>query len=222
MTKCAYAQFGYGLETGIGMSSMKFAPPLGYGYTTGTTSPILSAKAGGIIDLGLNKNIYFQSGISFLIKGATRKFGYNYNDTLIDNNTQTLTLGYVEVPVRVVYKTSIQGRNRFFAGLGVSFSYLVSEKSAFSEYFKSTDTIYNTNRDVTTNLGAFDVGMNFVAGIELSTGLFFGAYYTMGVTDIGTGTEIDKNRVWGINTGYIFGKWRNINKEEDELIDKSK
>jgi len=67
----------------------------------------------------------------------------------------------------------------------------------------------------------FDIGLNLTAGYELATGLFFRAYYTTGVTDIGLGTEVDKNRVWGAGAGYIFGKGRNINKETDDLIDKT-
>ncbi len=59
------------------------------------------------------------------------------------------------------------------------------------------------------------------AGYEMSNGLFFRGYYTVGVKDLGLGTEIDKTRALGVSAGYFLGKGRDINKEKDDLIDKS-
>ncbi len=218
------AQVGFGPMLGIGVATMKFAPSLDpIHYTAGTASPILGGMVGGVLDVPMNKHLSFQSGIGLSRKGAVRSFSYYYNDSFNESVHQVLHIAYADVPLMVFYKTGVQGQGRFTAGIGATLSYIVGGRNLLQDHSVVNDTLTNTSDNVKIMTGAtilgFDVGLTVVAGYELPTGLFFRAYYTDGNKDIGTGTEIDKNRAFGITAGYIFGKGRNINKEASDLID---
>ena len=222
-----YGQAGFGVEAGMGSSSMKFAPPLlPIAYTSGTTGAIASGKIGAFLDLPLNKHTYFQGGVYLSRRGAVRDFSYYKSDST-DVIHQELDIYYFDLPLNIVYKSGHQGKSRFIAGIGATISDLAGGKNNLREHQVFNDTTYNINTDGTISPGntihAFDIGINLLAGYELPTGLFFRAYYTAGVQDIGIGTEIDKNRMWGIAAGFIFGNGRDINKdkEADDLIDKT-
>jgi hypothetical protein len=219
----ANAQFGYGPELGVGMSSMHFAPV--EGFTSASVSPVFSGKIGGGIDLGLSKKVYFQSGLFVSLKGQNRNFSFYSSDSLNESVKQTLNIAYFDLPLSVVFKTGFQGKGRFFLGLGVTPSYIIGGKNKINSVGVYNDTPFTTNSNTKIVAGSplamFDIGVNVTAGYELATGLFFRLYYTVGVNDIGLGNEIDKNRMWGIAAGYFFGMGRNINKEADDLIDKS-
>jgi hypothetical protein len=218
-----HAQLGYGPELGIGMSSMHFAPNLAFTAASGT--PILSGKIGGTIDIHLNKKLFFQSGLFLSRKGQTRDFSFYSSATLNEQVHQTLTINYIDLPVNVVYKTGMQGRGRAFFGLGVTPSCIIGGRNKLNADGVINDTPYHTTIDRQIANGnpvaMFDLGVNLIGGYELPTGLFFRIYYTAGLKDIGLDREIDKNRMWGISAGYLFGKGRNINKEASDLIDKS-
>ncbi len=219
----ASAQVGFGPEVGAGMSSMHFAPPLG--FTSASVATMASGKISGLVDLPLNKHLYFQAGLSISSKGAVRAFSYYTNDSFNESVNQTLHIYYADLPVNLLFKSGHQGRGRFIGGLGVTPSYIIGGKNKLHDNFDSsgmrsiTDDNLNIIRGQT--IKGFDIGLNLSAGYELSTGLFFRAYYTIGISDIGPGTEVDKNRMWGISAGYLFGKGRNVNKEADDLIDKT-
>ena len=200
---------------------MHFAPP--HGFTSASGSSIFSWRLGGAIDFGLNKHFYLQSGLYLSRKGQNREFSFYYNDSLNEDVSQTLTINYIELPVNVVYKTGKQGKGRFFFGIGATPAYILGGRNKLKASGKSNDTPFTTNFDQKIVAGnpvaLFDIGLNLCAGYELPTGLFFRAYYTPGIRDIGLGGEIDKNRIWGLAAGIIFGKGRNINDEADDLID---
>ena len=220
----AEAQTGYGPEVGIGMSSMYFAPDIG--FTSASQSPIASGRIGGNIDARFSKTrLYVQAGLFLSRKGQSRNFSFYTSDSLNEAVKQTLTINYIDLPVNILFKTGMQGKGRFFLGLGATASYIIGGRNVYHAQGAYNDTPFV--RDVHTGvvkgnpLKMFDIGMNITAGYELPTGLYFRAYYTAGVNDLGLGREIDKNRMWGIGAGYFFGKGRNINQEADDLIDKT-
>jgi len=215
------AQSGFGPEVGIGMSSMHFAPA--FGFTSASGSPVFSWRAGGNTDFELNKHIYLQAGLFCAQKGQNREFSFYTNDTLNASFHQTLTLYYAELPVSVLYKSGMQGKSRFFAGLGSVASYIIGGnnhiKKETSFNGNSTTVTHDYNVTYGNPVAMFDIGMALSAGFEAPTGFYIKLYYTVGMKDIGLGGEIDKNRMWGVGAGYLFGRGRNINKEKDELID---
>ena len=124
-TNSSYAQIGYGPEGGIGMSNMRFAPPV-YPilYTQSKRQPILGWKIGGTVDIPMHHNIYLQSGLYLEHKGGVRDFSYYTNDSFNESVHQELHLNYLEAPLNVVFKSGFQGKGRFFGGLGATFSYI--------------------------------------------------------------------------------------------------
>jgi Outer membrane protein beta-barrel domain len=222
----ATAQISFAPEAGIGMSSMHFAPqtePIP--YTSASTQALASAKIGVAMDVPMHDNrekLYFQSGLFLAGKGQTRTFSYHYSDTFNDRVHQTVTLNYLDLPFNVCYKTKAPGFNRIIFGIGVDFSYLLFGKNKIDDKGVYNDTAYgyNANRaiQVGTDFRGFDIGINFLAGYELASGLFLRAYYTASFTDIGLDTEIDKNRIWGISAGLYLHKKKD--KEAEQLIEK--
>ncbi len=217
------AQIAIAPELGVGLSSMRFAPNLA--YTQDTKSPLLAGRIGAIADYYAGNHFYLQAGIHISTKGNYRTFSYYRNDSFSENVRQTLNMFYVDAPFTVLFKTGKQGDIRFFTGLGITVSYLLGgiNKLHVSGVYAGTgyDTASNTAIVSGNPVSGFDVGVNITSGIELPTGLYFKVYYTFGVNDIGLNTEIDKNRIYGIGAGYFLGKSRNINKDTDDLIDKS-
>ncbi len=217
------AQVGFGPEVGVGMSTMHFAPPLG--FTSANVATMASGKVGGLVDFPLNKHLYFQAGLSVSSKGAVRAFSYYTNDSFNESVNQTLHIYYAELPVNLIFKSGHQGRGRFIGGIGAAPSYIIGGKNKLHDNFDSSGRKTITDDDIKIVTGktikGFDIGLNLTAGYELPTGLFFRLYYTIGISDIGPGTEVDKNRMWGISAGYLFGKGRNVNKEASDLIDKT-
>ena len=218
----AAAQLGYGPEAGIGVANMLFKPE--NVFTSFTTSATISARLGGTIDIGFTQHIYFQSGLFFSHKGQKRTYSFYVNDSFSDAEQQTLNLYYIDLPLSVVFKTGLQGKGRFFFGLGATLSYLAWGKNIREATGVAAGVPFNVADNGSVNsatLRAFDLGGNFFAGYELSTGWYFKAHIMPGVKDLGLGSEIDKNRVWGLAAGYFFGKGRNINREANDLIDKT-
>jgi hypothetical protein len=222
----SFAQIGFGPEAGIGMATMKFAPPLTpVAFTAASISPILGGHIGALVDIPLNKSIYFQAGLSVSRDGAVRAFSYYHNDSFNESVHQTLYINYFNLPLTVLYKSGMQGKGRFIAGIGATLAYIAGGRNELQDHQVFNDTPYTNNGTsmivAGQTLAGFNIGLNLCAGYELGTGLFFRGYYNVGVKDIGLGTEIDKTRSLGISAGYFFGKGRDINKEKDDLIDKS-
>ncbi len=218
------AQLGYGYELGLGMSSMRFAPEIG--FTKASKAPVFSGKLGGIIDAGITPHFYIQTGLYASLKGQKRNFSFYSSDSLNEQVAQTLHLAYADLPINFTLKTGLQGKGRIVMGIGCTLSYGIVGSNKLTSSGVDSGIVFNReiNQSVRPKapLKAFDIGLNLFAGYELPTGWFFRAYYTAGTNDLGLSTEIDKNRMWGIAAGKIFGKGRDINKEKDDLIDNSK
>lgn len=220
------AQIGYGPEAGIGMSTFKFQPP-SYPviYTSSSVTPMLSGRIGIIVDLPITKRAYFHAGVSFSRKGAERAFSYHYSDSFNEAVSQKLSINYFEVPLILLYKTGMQGKGRFVAGIGATPSLIAGGRDKYADAGTTDGVPFSYAGEEKINVGktlkSFDIGVTLTAGYELPTGLYCRVYYTGGVSDIGVQTEVVKNRVLAIAIGYVLGNGRNINKETDDLIDRT-
>jgi len=219
----ASAQLAYGFEAGIGESTMAFAPAAG--FTNASQTPITSWKFGQLADIRLNDHIFLQTGGAIVHKGQSRKFSFYSSDTLNAAEDQTLSLLYGEVPLNVVFKTGQIDRERFFFGIGANFTYLIGGTNKFHYYGRygkiSFDSTANNRAQGDDPVKGFDLGINLYGGYELPSGLLFKLYYTASFTDIGLGTETDKNRYWGFGVGYLFGKKKAIRHQTEDVIDYS-
>ncbi len=222
----AQAQVAFGPEVGIGISGIKFLPPSDvFNFSINSQKSIPSYLIGGLLDVPMNNNLYFQTGIYFSRLGGIREYSFYHNDSFNASVHQELYINYLDLPMSVFYKTGMQGKGRFIAGIGATLSYIVGGKNVYSDHSVINDTPFSNNGTYPIEIGrtlvGLNVAMNLIAGYELPNGLFFRARYYWGIKDIGLGTEIDKTKMGALSIGYLFGKGRNINKEKDDLIDKS-
>ncbi len=222
LSTVVHAQFGFGPEVGIGASNMRFIPD--NAFTTSSANNIPSGRIGCMIDAPFTQHIYFQSGLFLSQKGHKRTYGFRVSDSTYESVDRSFNLTYIDLPLSIVFKTGEQGKGRMFLGAGATMSYLLTGNDKLHAQGKYKDTAFNVNATAPADdlLRKFDIGATFIAGYELPTGLLFKIYYTSGVKDLGKTSEVDKNRMWGVAVGYTFGRDRNINKDTEELIDKSK
>lgn len=216
------AQPGFGPEAGLGVAYMHFVPRMP--YVTSTRSPVFSGRIGGTADLALHKHIYFQPGLFASLKGDSRSYSFYYTDSTNETIHDKVALGYLDAPINIVYKTGVQGAGRFFFGVGVTFSYLItgSINRGYQGRINGVAENYSQAWHINdSDFRRFDVGVSVTTGYELPNGLYFRAYFISGSNNAGTSGEVDKNRIAGAGAGYFFGKRRStIKKEDDDLIAK--
>lgn len=192
-----------------------------FGVTAGTTIASAKAKVSGIsitsdskvgftigvlADIALADQFVFQPGLNFTQKGSKLSVTEG-----TDKFESKQTLNYLEVPLNFLFQTEA-GTGKFFAGIGPGLGFGLGGKSKDKETIDGTttesteDIKFGTNVD-TDHYKPFEFSGNFLAGYELSNGVFVAANYNMGFSNLsieGNGTSY-KNRYFGIRIGYKFG-----------------
>lgn len=217
----AGAQTGWGLEAGGGIATMKFVPP--WPFMLNSSSSVPAYRIGGVAEAAFTTRMFFQTGLYLAAKGHDRNTSYWASDSLNETSTQKLRLNYAEVPLHMMFKTGVPGRGRACVGAGVTFSYLLWGKYTVNATGKYNDTPYVVNVTIPTEkdepLRSLDVSASFFAGYELRQGIFIRAFGTVGIKDLGTGNDINKNRMWGLSAGYMINNGKKYKKEKDDLIE---
>ncbi|MDQ3020257.1 MAG: PorT family protein [Bacteroidota bacterium] len=158
---------GLGLEAGINIANSKITPKL-------STSPDSRTGliVGGVIDIGINRNISIVSGIRYVMKGAKVTSG---------GTTETGKLDYLEFPVLFKYKFPLTEVNPYIIlgpTLGINLSAEVETDNGQT----------TTTEDFKENIESSDFGLLFGAGLDFRVGtmtnLFFQTAYSLGLTDI--------------------------------------
>ena len=217
----ATGQTGYGPEVQIGMARMHFQPNILYTAAQSHYTPAYGI--GGNIDYPVTGKVYLQAGLLVSRKGDDRTFSYATNDSFHESVTQKLGMAYAELPLGVTLKTGTQGRGRCLFTMGLKPGYVIygTNKIHVAGVYAGASYDTSTNTRITNGnpVYSFDMALILSAGYELPTGWYFRFTYAPGINDIGLGGEVDKNRTLYLSCGRIFGKNRDIRKEEDDLID---
>ena len=215
------AQVGFGPEVSVGGSNMRFvSAPV---FEDAATKKHFSWRVGGILDAPFTQHIYFQSGLAIAQRGHTRMYGFYLSDSTFDSEERKLSLFYADLPLTIVFKTAEQGRGRLCLGAGATFSYLLGGTSKLHTWGKYNDTVYDRTFDSKPSdmFRRLDLGATFLAAYEFPSGWMLKATYLTGVKDLSLSSEVSKNRTLIVAVGYLFGKNRNVNKDNEGLIDKS-
>lgn len=102
---------------------------------------IAGFNLGGIAYFSLGKDIYLQTGLSFISKGAKVK---NVN---VDgqNMDATMRAQYLQIPVYFAYKIKFANSvNKLVLAAGPYFAYGIAGKTSFSQYGSNSDFSFNT------------------------------------------------------------------------------
>ncbi|MBW4890546.1 PorT family protein [Mucilaginibacter sp. HMF5004] len=164
----------FGVKGGVNFASLTAS---GGGYSVNSGN-ITSFHIGGVADIPVGDSFSIQPGILYSGKGASGS-----------------TLGYIEVPVNLLYSTG-SGSGKFFFGAGPYFGYGVSASNG-NKFGSGTNDIANP-----------DFGLNILAGYRFESGLSFSAGYGLGLANLNndksSGNVTVKNNVTSISVGYFF------------------
>lgn len=229
---------------GLGSPAMaqdiKVGPEIGATYNTmyqklngakRETNYQVGFKIGGVVDLPLNEMFSLQPGLFLSLNNGTESYyernfksGAGVPNAQRDRRNYGVT--YVQLPVYALFKTGKEYDDpHFFFGIGPSFNYAVG--GGFKQEF--TNTINGEDRtsryDYSIPIGnsktkdkirPFDISANVTVGYEAPFGLFFRAYYGVGLLNLApSGDSDNKFRAHGggLSVGFLFNtthgpRWR--------------
>ena len=173
---------------------------------------LIGFNVGVLAEAPIAPDFFFQPGLLFSTKGAKSK------DVLLGENlTSTLKLGYLEVPLHLVYKPLL-GNGRIILGLGPYVGFGITGKATLEIGGKDEDfdvkfqkTVKESDPDDTYYFKRFDAGANLLAGYEFGGGLSFQLNAQLGLLDINPDFEgVDDKTKWnntgfGVSLGYRIG-----------------
>lgn len=164
----------------------------------------LRFNAGILVDLHIKGLFYLQPGLIYNTKGAK----------LNEDEARDLTLGYLEIPLSLVYKPSVGKRHLLF-GAGAYMAFGVNGKIKGGPgrsdvgFYKEVGLMQYVNTGYIVR--KMDFGTNFFTGYEIANGLVAQVNMQLGFTDIqpiviGTvdRTGSAKNIGFGLSLGYRF------------------
>jgi hypothetical protein len=175
-----------GFHAGLNFAGASITPS----QTTGGKTGII---IGGIVDISLSKQFSVTPGLQYISKGASTSDG---------GVTSSTSLSYFEAPMLLMYKFETnEFKPHFFAG--PCFAFNLSATSEESGGGSSSST------DVSSSLGAFDMGFLFGTGTEYKLkpgmGLYLDLGYAFGLSNISKDNSVTvKNNGLRIIAGVKF------------------
>ena len=150
-------------------------------------------QLGFIVEVPLgHKGFFFQPAITYTSKGQ-QYAKTNDSAAMLATDTiytkQTLSIGYIEIPLNITYKIPLSRRNpknSFFISAGPSVSFFYNGKLNDQSLTDSTGKYSNVSNSLTVGKGpdtykTLDIGVNGRAGFELGN-VMLSAYFSRGLT----------------------------------------
>jgi Outer membrane protein beta-barrel domain len=162
---------------------------LGFNLGVFITHPLpTSMTTGGLL---------LKGGLEFIQKGSS------YSDGSGDK--ETLTLGYLEIPIDILYEYRLADCSGIFGGLGPYLAYGLGGKDKYTYSGQSVST--NSFSDSAAK--RFDFGLHLTAGYRMSCKWSASVAYELGLANIdnsASGSNYSaKNHVWSFNFAYCLG-----------------
>jgi hypothetical protein len=183
------AQTKFGIKGGLNMSTMTFKM---MGITVDPKS-LMGFHFGAIAEMPLSGNLFVQPGIFYSSKGSKFEVGtekFQANPTFID------------IPINLLYKLDL-GSARLVVNAGPYLAYGISGDQDFSTGTKEAIK-WGSNAE-TDMMKPMDYGLNFGAGVELSS-IIISVNYGLGLSNLSPESSVTfKNKVIGISVAYMFG-----------------
>jgi hypothetical protein len=218
------AQISFAPEVGLNVATMSMkVNDLASGSFTYGTEWKAGLAVGGVADIGITGNIYFQPGLFYEMTGVKLPAGYQlYSNGEWDINTLT-------IPLNFEYKTGEKGGNRFFIGTGPYIGYNFSAGQNYNAggtyNYYTNSTSYNPAYSGSLKIGnsagidfikPLDLGWGINTGYQLAIGLYLRVHYQMGFTNLDPYSDkydVYKSSAYGVTLGYLFGGHTNHNKK---------
>lgn len=210
---------------------IKVGPEIGANYVTMShklngvsheTNYQVGFKAGGVVDFQCNEFFSLQPGLFLSVNNGTESFHERFYQTgsgmpASEKDRRNYQITYVQLPVYAMYKTGKEYDDpHFFIGIGPSFNYGVGGrfKQEFTSTLNGVDVpkrydyaIPFGNDRVKDRLRPFDISANVTIGYEMPSGLFFRAFYGLGLLNVAPGGNSDncfRNSGGGLSVGFLF------------------
>lgn len=189
-TSFAFAQMEVVGSIGMAKFDEKF-----YGHKISDHKSTFSGKLGFVYWIPFKDSRFsINPGINYSILGTKVN---------IDNDENTITLGYISVPVDFVYRIKPKG-NSPFVSTGGYYGYLLSAETDKGE-LKINDGDYSYKNS--------DFGINIGGGYAFDNGLTLRLGYSKGLSNIlnypnGTTNSFIKNSNISLSIGYVLFKKR--------------
>lgn len=156
---------------------------------------------GGVnVEIPVGTGFYLQPGIEYRQKGSEL------------SNGDKLSIGYVEVPVNLVYKPVLGTGSVLlgfgpYIGMGIHGTMDYTDKTAKDVIFTN---IYSATEATDYQFKKIDAGANFMAGYEFRNKLSASVKAQLGLIDINPESNIEgdhtryRNTGFGLSMGYRF------------------
>jgi len=186
-----FAQIGnaqvFGIKGGVNFANMSFSSS----QMNVSPKSIVGFHFGPVADFKLQESLYFNTGVLYSLKGAKSGSG---------ELTGTDKSNYLEIPLNLAYKFSINETSDFFIQAGPYLAYGLSNKDETDN--ESTDLFKEGL------MKRFDFGLGFGGGVEFGA-IVTSLNYELGLANLNDDPTYDgkiKNKVFQISIAYMFGK----------------
>ncbi len=178
-------------------------------------------KAGGIVDIGINRMISVQPGIFFNQKGSRDRYEYferNGNANIYANNRYRIN--YLEMPLNIQFKLGRPNRAQFFLGAGPYLGLALNGEAEIRKTVRlgNGNAIVLEDRDYELEFGNdefrddftnSDAGLNLNMGIMSPKGFFIRGNAGIGLKNIDPRRDEDfryRNMAFSLTVGMLFGR----------------
>lgn len=179
-------------------------------------------RVGGVADFQFNEYFSIQPGLFLSVNNGTESYYERFYKTgsglpTSEKDRRNYQVTYLQLPVYALYKTGKEYDDpHFFVGIGPSFNLAVGGtfKQEYTTALNGVDipkrydySMPFGNDRVRDRMRRFDLSANITAGYEMPFGLFFRAYYGLGLLNVAPSGNSDncfRNSGGGLSVGFLF------------------
>ncbi len=180
----------FGVKAGLNLASIG-------GDDAGDAKTRSSFHIGGLVEIPVSEKFSVQPELLYSSQGAKGSEELLGEGVIVESKIKS---DYINIPIMAKYYL-IQGLS---IEAGPQFGFLVSAKAEFE--LKGPGVLETASMDVKELFNNFDLGVGLGTSYALDMGVFFGARYNLGLSNINkdSGDTKNQNNVFQISAGYSF------------------
>jgi hypothetical protein len=219
------------LGTAALAQDIKVGPEVGVTYNTmsqklnGTsreTNYQFGFRIGGVADFQINEYFSVQPGLFLSVNNGTESYYERFFKTgsglpSSEHDRRNYKITYLQLPVYALYKTGKEYDDpHFFVGIGPSFNLGIGGtfKQEYTTTLNGVDVPKRYeygmpfgNDRIDDKIRRFDLSANVTLGYEMPFGLYFRAFYGLGLLNVAPSGNSDncfRNSGGGLSIGFFF------------------